>query len=1260
MGYLKNALGRLGFTVGLLVFLSVPPFPAAAQADPGPPLAPILKTRIFIQPDEISKAGQISFDAPVAGKALLRVVNGARVGARPDERMKEVEITLNGKTVVAGQNAFRTNMAKMGVLDIRVSLRQGNNQLGVKLPARRSDEPAKRLAVRIDAPADKIVVTPILNPLMVGRDPLRAQASVTGLGMPVPDAEVQFEVHGIGDGIRQSAFTGNAGVATTYFQGFTKGNGVLGVKVANSAIAGEFPLRAVAKLPIVLEKIPRYLRLEAGSKRVMPFVVKVSEGNGPEDRVLLKYVIEPDSNGLAIREKFPIGGYRVDASRTIQVNPTLIAAIPGRYTVGIMATVAGTEDSYVTELPVEVTKPGAPDPLILFNPSISPSGAPSGPTLTTVTFRARVGGTLTPPKALSLDEVDVEGKLIFKDVAELHDDGKKLSWKKTGVQGEQPFRNIAGSREAGANKDETAGDYVYTGILAIPSKVDAEKYYRVRAGYFDNIVTSGIATFGITRFPLVARPSDPKTLVKDPETGSRVFGNEVVIKVLPGVASDPDRIEYIAKTVDGTVAGVIPSARQYLLEIRGDKTIVGVRKAIATLLTFADVAEASPNYEVVEQAVPGESPSGCASDTGNCQWHVEHVGIKQAWEKAGGGSLTLPVAEIDSSGIDGAHPDLVTQCENGMPGSGTNPCSTAYAHGTWVAGVIDAKSDGAGIAGIAWGAKLKAYAPGASSYSVGEAIDNANEYVINFSASAGGLKANLETATCEGRLFVVAAGNVGKDASGCTIQNPFPAAYNNDHNVIASCTSGAHTLADGILAVGATDIGNALAEWDNDGNGTLESCSNRNAWIDIYAPGKNIYTTNISGSPNPYRYVSGTSLATPIASGAAAVLWALDPAWTAQIVHDRLVDRAMVLSVAGGSTSDARVDGKSLIDVFAALGVPSNITLNPAAPSVPENVAAGALVATVAAVDVDDTDPIPGAPAESFSYSLELVDGAGNPLPGCDPFQIDSTTGIITTVGAGCPLDFEAANTYTIKVDVIDSIGLSFEKNFTVNVTNVNEPPTISSIGDQTIRVDTAVGPLPFTLADVDTNVASLTVNASSSNTTLVPNNNLVLGGSGASRTLTITPAAGQTGATTISLRVSDNGGNSTNTSFTGTVTGLTPTITFDHKETHRDFAGNLFDYYHIPVTNWPVYPPAMFTITSAHGPCGLNPTPSRTWVDIFNAANDSRMYGFCAFDSPDDLTLIWFAVPAGTAPPASVYIELHDRADDMRYRSNTLAIPWP
>ncbi len=98
-----------------------------------------------------------------------------------------------------------------------------------------------------------------------------------------------------------------------------------------------------------------------------------------------------------------------------------------------------------------------------------------------------------------------------------------------------------------------------------------------------------------------------------------------------------------------------------------------------------------------------------------------------------------------------------------------------------------------------------------------------------------------------------------------------------------------------------------------------------------------------------------------------------------------------------------------------------------------------------------------------------------------------------------------------------------------------NTPPTIGSVAAQTDAAGVASAPVAFTVGDAQTAAASLTVTASSSNTALVPNANIVLGGSGASRTVAVTPAAGQSGTAVVTLTVSD-GTYSTSTSFNVTV----------------------------------------------------------------------------------------------------------------------------
>ena len=101
---------------------------------------------------------------------------------------------------------------------------------------------------------------------------------------------------------------------------------------------------------------------------------------------------------------------------------------------------------------------------------------------------------------------------------------------------------------------------------------------------------------------------------------------------------------------------------------------------------------------------------------------------------------------------------------------------------------------------------------------------------------------------------------------------------------------------------------------------------------------------------------------------------------------------------------------------------------------------------------------------------------------------------------------------------------------FTITVNAVNDAPTISAIADQSTNEDTATAAIPFTIGDVETAPAALTVTASSSDTTLVPNANIVLGGSGANRNVTITPAPNQNGSAIITLKVSDGTDTTTRT----------------------------------------------------------------------------------------------------------------------------------
>lgn len=108
---------------------------------------------------------------------------------------------------------------------------------------------------------------------------------------------------------------------------------------------------------------------------------------------------------------------------------------------------------------------------------------------------------------------------------------------------------------------------------------------------------------------------------------------------------------------------------------------------------------------------------------------------------------------------------------------------------------------------------------------------------------------------------------------------------------------------------------------------------------------------------------------------------------------------------------------------------------------------------------------------------------------------------------------------------------------------DLNTPPTISSVANQTTTLGVPTSTLSFTVGDAELNTSILSVSATSSNTTLVPSANVVLGGTNPNRTITVTPATGQTGTSTITLSVTD-GIFTSNSSFVLTVGASTSVST--------------------------------------------------------------------------------------------------------------------
>lgn len=102
--------------------------------------------------------------------------------------------------------------------------------------------------------------------------------------------------------------------------------------------------------------------------------------------------------------------------------------------------------------------------------------------------------------------------------------------------------------------------------------------------------------------------------------------------------------------------------------------------------------------------------------------------------------------------------------------------------------------------------------------------------------------------------------------------------------------------------------------------------------------------------------------------------------------------------------------------------------------------------------------------------------------------------------------------------------------------TPVNTAPVISGIADISSNQDTVVGPIEFSIGDRETDTSALKVSAAADGTGVVPEDGITLGGSGAARSITLTPLEAATGAVNVTLTVTDAQGAASTRSFRVTV----------------------------------------------------------------------------------------------------------------------------
>jgi subtilisin family serine protease len=242
-------------------------------------------------------------------------------------------------------------------------------------------------------------------------------------------------------------------------------------------------------------------------------------------------------------------------------------------------------------------------------------------------------------------------------------------------------------------------------------------------------------------------------------------------------------------------------------------------------------------------------------------------------------AINAGIAIIDT-GIDFTHPELnVYKQVSFVPGTST--ANDDNGHGTAVAGIVAAEGN-VGAIGIAPGARLWAIkvldkSGTGSMSSIIEGIDYVTQNAGQIDAAnlSFGCKCNssaLDTAinnsVAAGVTFVVAAGNAGEDSSSWS-----PASNPNVISVAA--------LADSDGKCGGLGLPTPYGPDDS-----LAIFSNFGSKVTIAAPGVNIHTTYIGSA---YATLSGTSVAAPFVTGAAALYHSLHPTTSPAQVRSALL-----------------------------------------------------------------------------------------------------------------------------------------------------------------------------------------------------------------------------------------------------------------------------------------------------------------------------------------------------------------------------------
>ena len=354
----------------------------------------------------------------------------------------------------------------------------------------------------------------------------------------------------------------------------------------------------------------------------------------------------------------------------------------------------------------------------------------------------------------------------------------------------------------------------------------------------------------------------------------------------------------------------------YVLDL-GNPSRENVIDAIEKLKAMPNIEYAEPNYNVYEFSEPNDT----YYQNGK-QAVLDLIGAKKLWDfDIDCSDVTVGVMD---SGIQTNHEDLIDNIwvntgeiaddgidndQNGFVDDvngwnffdNSNQIYTGKedTHGTHAAGTIAASRKGTGIAGIADNqyVKLMVLKALGTEFGVGEEEDviNAIRYaeangaeICNLSFGTTHYYPELEKVMRESKmLFVVAAGNGDKDGNGIDIDaNPdYPSCFGLD-NVIS--------------------VANLIFD------GNLEQTSNYGANnVDIAAPGTYIVSTT---ADNSYGFMTGTSMAAPMVTGTAALIYSARTDLSLQDIKTAILSTVHKLAPLKGKTATG-----GMLDVSAAI-----------------------------------------------------------------------------------------------------------------------------------------------------------------------------------------------------------------------------------------------------------------------------------------------------------------------------------------------------